>query len=141
MMKSIIFILLLIAATAAAHPQEAKGIVTKIVDGSTFEVSTLGCVRLADVVSVPASSMAGLKAREFTRDSIANTQVFLDIDNQTGQDKDGCWMCIVYKAYPNGTPNMNANFNQMYVNAGYGRISDNPETEFNPANWSSPKGS
>lgn len=141
MMKSIIVILLLIAATAAAHPQEAKGIVTKILDGSTFEVNTLGCVRLADVASVPASSMAGLKAREFTRDSIANTQVFLDIDNQTGQDKDGCWMCIVYKAYPNGTPNMNANFNQMYVNAGYGRISDNPETEFNPANWSSPKGS
>jgi endonuclease YncB( thermonuclease family) len=141
MMKSIIFILLLIAATAAAHPQEAKGIVTKILDGSTFEVSTLGCVRLADVASVPANSMAGLKAREFTRDSIANIQVFLDIDNQTGQDKDGCWMCVVYKAYPNGTPNMNANFNQMYVNAGYGRISDNPDTEFNPANWSNPKGS
>jgi endonuclease YncB( thermonuclease family) len=141
MMKSIIFILLLIAATAAAHPQEAKGIVTKILDGSTFEVSTLGCVRLADVASVPANSMAGLKAREFTRDSIANIQVFLDIDNQTGQDKDGCWMCVVYKAYPNGTPNMNANFNQMYVNAGYGRISDNPDTEFNPDNWSSPKGS
>jgi endonuclease YncB( thermonuclease family) len=136
MIKSVILILFLLAMAATAHPQEAKGIVTKILDGSTFEVGTLGCVRLADIVSVPASSMSGLKAREFTRDTIANTQVFLDIDNQTGQDKDGCWMCVVYKAYPNGTPNMNANFNQMYVNAGYGRISDNPDTEFDPANWS-----
>jgi endonuclease YncB( thermonuclease family) len=129
-------ILFLLTAVAAADPEEAKGIVTKILDGSTFEVNTLGCVRLADISSVSANSMTGLKAREFTRDSIANTQVFLDIDNQTGQDKDGCWMCVVYKAFPNSTPNMNANFNLMYLNAGYGRISDNPDTEFNPQNWS-----
>ncbi len=136
MMKSVILMLFLLTAAATAHPQEASGIVTKVVDGYTFEVSTLGCVRLADVASVPDNSRAGLKAREFTRDSLANTQVFLDIDNQTGRDKDGCWMCVVYKAFPNGTPNLNANFNQMYVNAGYGRKSNNPDTEFNPANWS-----
>lgn len=136
MMKSVVIVLFLTAIAVSAHPQEAKGIVTKIIDGNTFEVNSLGCVRLADVMSAPANSMAGLKAREFTRDTIGNTQVFLDIDNQTGQDKDGCWMCVVYRAYPNGTPNLNANFNQMYVNAGYGRISDNPDTEFNPANWS-----
>lgn len=137
MMRSVALVLFLIAVAASAHPQEAKGIVTEIIDGNTFEVNTLGRVRLADVASVPADSRAGLKAREFTRDTIANTQVFLDIDNQTGRDKDGCWMCVVYRAYSNGTPNLNANFNQMYVNAGYGRISDNPDTEFNPANWSS----
>lgn len=141
MIKYAIFILFLIAIAASAHPEEAKGIVTKIIDGNTFEVNSLGCVRLADVASVPANSMAGLRAREFTRDTIGNTQVFLDIDNQTGQDRDGCWMCVVYRAYPNGTPNLNTNFNQMYVNAGYGRISDNPDTEFNPANWSSKSGS
>ncbi len=109
---------------------------TKILDGSTFEVNTIGCVRLADVSSVSPASLAGLNAREFTRDSIANTQVFLDIDNQTGRDHSGCWPCVVYKAYPNGTPNLNANFNLMYVNAGYGRISDDPDTEFDPGNWS-----
>lgn len=136
MKRYAVLILLLLTAAAAANPQEAMGIVTKILDGSAFEVNTLGCVRLADIASVSANSMAGLKAREFTRDSIANTQVFLDIDNQTGLDKEGCWMCVVYKAFPNGTPNLNANFNLMYVNAGYGRISDNPDTEFNPNNWS-----
>ncbi len=45
-------------------------------------------------------------------------------------------MCVVYKAYPNGTPNLNANFNQMYVNAGYVRINNNPDKEFDPANRS-----
>lgn len=137
MMKSVILILFLLSAAATAHPQEAKGIITKIVDGATFEVNTIGCVRLADIVSVPANSMGGIRAREFSRDTIGNTPVFLDIDNQTGKDKDGCWMCVVYRAFPNGTPNLNANFNQVYVNAGYGRISDNPDTEFNPTNWSS----
>ncbi len=139
-MKYVILSLFLLAVAATAHPQEAKGIITKIIDGATFETNTLGCIRLADIVSVPASSIGGLRAREFSRDTIANTQVFLDIDNQTGQDKDGCWMCVVYKAYPNGTPNLNANFNQMYVNAGYGMISNDPNTEFNPANWSSSSG-
>ncbi len=141
MIKSVILILFVLATAAAAHPQEAKGIVTKILDGATFEVNTMGCVSLADIVSAPANSVGGIRAREFSRDTIANTMVFLDIDNQTGQDKDGCWMCVVYKAYPNGTPNLNANFNQMYVNAGYGMISNNPATEFNPANWSSSSGS
>jgi len=140
MMKYIILILFVLTAAATAHPQEAKGIVTKIIDGATFEVNTMGCVRLADIVSASANTLGGIRAREFSRDTIANTMVFLDIDNQTGQDKDGCWMCVIYKPYPNGTPNLNANFNQMYANAGYGMIINNPSTEFNPANWSSSSG-
>jgi hypothetical protein len=69
MKKTIVFITLIIMASlASCHPEEAKGVVTRITDGATFEVSEFGCVRLADVMSAPSSSMAGISAREFTRD-------------------------------------------------------------------------
>jgi hypothetical protein len=95
----------------------------------------LGCIRLADVMSVNANSQAGLDAREFTRDNLMGTQVFLDIDNKTGRDKSGCLMCVVYRANANGTANLKKNFNKMYVDAGYGMPNDDPLTEFDPGRW------
>lgn len=135
MMKMAMIVLFLLTLTASCYPEEAAGAVTRIIDGVTFEVSSLGCVRLADVVSVNANSQAGLNAREFTRDNLMGTQVFLDIDNQTGQDNGGCWMCVVYKANANGTANLKKNFNKMYADAGYGMARDDPRTEFDPMSW------
>jgi endonuclease YncB( thermonuclease family) len=135
MMKVAMIILLLLTAFASAHPEEAVGVVTRITDGTTFEVSDLGCVRLADVASVAPNSQIGLDAREFTRDSLMGTQVFLDIDNKTGQDKGGCWMCVVYKARANGTIDLAKNFNKMYVDARYGMARDDLQTEFDPMDW------
>ncbi|VVB71996.1 Uncharacterised protein [uncultured archaeon] len=135
MKKMVIIILFMITLTSSSHPEEAVGSVTRIMDGTTFEVSDLGCVRLADVVSDNANTLFGVKAREFTRDNLMGTQVFLDIDNKTGQDKSGCWLCVVYKANANGTANQKKNFNKMFVDAGYGFIRDDPATEFDPAKW------
>lgn len=129
-------ILFLLTMNACSHPEEAKGVVTRVIDGATFEVDDLGCVRLADIVSMPAFSQFGLNAREFTRDNLMGTQVFLDIDDKTGKDEGGCWMCLVYKANSNGTPNKFACFNKLYAESGYGMIKDDPRTEFNPVNWS-----
>lgn len=126
-----IAILFLLTLTASSHPEEAVGVVTRIIDGTTFEVSSLGCVRLADVMSVNANSQAGLDAREFTRDNLMGTQVFLDIDNKSGQDKGGCWMCVVYRA----NDNVKENFNKMYADAGYGMLKNDPQTEFDPMSW------
>lgn len=130
-----IIILFLIISTASSYPEETSGVVTRIIDGATFEVSSLGCVRLANVASVNPNSQAGLNAREFTRDNLMGTQVFLDIDNKTGQDTGGCWMCVAYKANANGTANLNKNYNKMYVDAGYGMQKDDPQTEFDPMSW------
>jgi len=54
---------------------------------------------------------------------------------ETGQDKGGCWMCVVYKANANGTANLKKNFNKMYVDAGYGMLKDDQQTEFDPLSW------
>jgi hypothetical protein len=134
--KTIVFItLILMVSLASCHPEEAKGVVTRITDGATFDVSELGCVRLADVMSAPSSSLAGISSREFTRNNLMGTQVFLDIDNQTGQDKSGCWMCVVYKANANGTADLDKNFNKIYADAGCGMLRDDPKTEFDPMSW------
>ena len=63
MNRMAIIILFLLTLTASSHPEEAMGVVTRIIDGATFEVSELGCVRLADVMSVNANSQAGLNAK------------------------------------------------------------------------------
>jgi hypothetical protein len=137
MMKCILILLFLLVAATAAQP-EASGVVTQIFSGATFEVSGVGCVRLADVVDLPAGSFGGLEGREFTRDHLMGTQVFLDIDNQTGKDDSGCLPCLVYVAYPNGTPNLRALYNKIYTDAGYGMVKDDPKTEFHPQDWASP---
>jgi len=135
MKKMAIVALFLLTFVASSYPEEAMGVVTRIIDGTTFEVSGLGCVRLADVMSVSANSQVGLDAREFTRDNLMGTQVFLDIDNQTGRDSGGCWLCVAYRANANRTANLNKNFNKMYVDAGYGILKDDPKTEFDPMSW------
>ena len=137
MMKCILIILILLTASAAALPNEANGVVTQIFGGATFAVSGIGCVRLADVVDLPAGTLGGLNGREFTRDHLMGTQVFLDIDNRTGKDESGCLLCLVYMAYPNGTPDLHAVYNKIYTDAGYGRTRDDPTTEFNPQDWAS----
>jgi hypothetical protein len=137
-MKCILIMLVLLAPATASQPHEAKGVVTAIHGGASFEVSGMGCVRLADVVDQHAGSMGWLEGREYARDHLMSTQVFLDIDNKTAKDNDGCWLCLVYMAYPNGTPNLHALYNKMYTDAGYGEARDDPKTEFRPQDWASP---
>jgi len=137
-MRSALILLMLCAVlcpAASCHPQEARGAVTRIVDGATFYVSSVGCVRLADVWAPMANTPAALQAREYTRDNLMGAEVFLDIDNQTGMDSSGCWMCVVYMAGANGTVNLSRNFNKMFVQAGFGMLRDDPATEFDPQSW------
>jgi endonuclease YncB( thermonuclease family) len=133
---SVLSMLVLIAA-AAASPDEASGIVTQVKTGDTFMVDGVGCVRLADV-KAPETAREALYAQEYTMQTLLNTQVFLDIDNQnnqTGRDENGCLICVVYRAGQNGTPNLNANFNRMLVDAGHAQLTDDKRNEFDPAAW------
>jgi endonuclease YncB( thermonuclease family) len=131
--RLVLSMLLLIAATAAS-PDEASGIVTQVKTGDVFMVDGLGCVRLADV-KAPESAREALLSQEFTMQTLLNTQVFLDIDNQTSRDENGCLIAMVYRATINGTPNLNANFNRMIVDAGHAVVQDDKRNEFDPAGW------
>jgi endonuclease YncB( thermonuclease family) len=125
--------LVLIAATAAS-PDEDSGIVTQVKTGDVFMVNGLGCIRLADV-KAPETAREALLSQEYTMQTLLNTQVFLDIDNQTSRDENGCLICVVYRANINGTPNLNANFNRMIVDEGFAVVQDDKRNEFDPSDW------
>jgi len=114
-----IAVILAFVLSAAAFPNEASGIVTRVVDGDTFEVQGFGLVSLAGVMSPEMGTYAGSYARDFTDTHLLNTQVFLDIDESAAKKDDGSIPCVVYLSGPNGKPNLNKCFNEMIVDAGY----------------------
>ncbi|RQW80678.1 MAG: hypothetical protein EHM14_04000 [Methanothrix sp.] len=117
--------LILIAVISAfilsttASPNEASGIVTRVVDGDTFEVQGFGLVSLAGVTSPEMGTYAGSYARDFTDTHLLNTQVFLDIDESAAKRDDGSIPCLVYLSGSSGLPNLKKCFNEMIVDAGY----------------------
>ncbi len=125
--------MLILAAAAAASPDEASGIVTQVKSGDVFMVDGVGCIKLADV-KVPETAREALYAQEYTMQTLLNTQVFLDIDNQSSRDENGCLICVVYRYGQNGAPNQNLNFNRMLVDAGHAQV-DDKRNEFDPASW------
>lgn len=128
----ILLMMTLIAATAAARPDEAMGRVSSVTDGASFYVDGFGPVRLADVV-VPAMGTAnGVHSREFALENILNVQVFLDIDDNISGS--GPTPCVVYLYSPGG-PDLKRNFNKMVVEAGYGTANKEAGSEFDPSKW------
>jgi endonuclease YncB( thermonuclease family) len=127
-------LMLVLIAAASASPYEASGIVTQVKAGDVFFVDGVGCVKLADV-KVPETPREALLAQEFTMQTLLDTQVFLDIDDQGSRDGNGCLISVVYRYGQNGTPNLNANFNRMLVEAGFAVVQDDTRNEFDPTSW------
>lgn len=118
-----------------ASPDEASGIVSRVVDGDTLEVAGFGLVSLADVLSPDMGTFAGSYARDFTDIHLLNAQVFLDKDETGAGRDDGSIPCLVYLSGSSGKPNLNKSFNRMIVEAGYAVINKDPKSEFDPDKW------
>jgi endonuclease YncB( thermonuclease family) len=119
----------------SASPNEASGVVLKVVDGDTFEVQGFGRVRLADVDSPEMGTIEGVHAREFALENLLGVQVFLDLDDRTNKKSNAETSCIAYLANRNGTPNLNKNFNKMVVQSGYAVLRNDTLNEFDPSHW------
>jgi micrococcal nuclease len=135
MVFRLILLALVLTATATARPDEASGVVLKVIDGETFEVQGFGLVRLADIDCPKMDTIEGVHAREYALENLLGAQVFLDVDNDTGRSSKDATSCVAYLANPNGTPNLNENFNKMIAKAGYATIRKDTRSEFDPARW------
>lgn len=124
----VVVLLLAIVVPVLAAPDEAYGVVTNVVDGDTFDVKDFGRVRLADVDCPEKWTAEGLEAKNFTEKRLLGKVVYLDVDNKTGKDWDGRYICVVY--LEDGT-----NFNKLLVDEGYATIEDYPNNEFDPRTW------
>jgi len=71
----------------------------------------------------------GVHSREYSMERLLNVQVFLDVDNNTGND------CVVYLHGKNGNPRLVPCYNRMIVDAGYAWVSDDANNEFDPRDW------
>ena len=127
--KLLVLVLLLsLVIPALAAPDEAHGVVTNVVDGDTFDVQGFGRVRLADVDCPEKWTAEGLEAKNFTEKYLLNRVVYLDVDDKTGKDQYGRWVCVVY--LEDGT-----NFNKLLVDEGYAAVEDYSDNEFDPLTW------
>ena len=126
---------LLLPIAALAYPGEVSGVVTKVADGDTIDVQDFGTVRLADIDCPEMGTPEGSAAKAYATECLQSKKVYLDIDNKTGKDQYGRYVCVVYISKPDGSIDESKNFNRMLVDSGYACVWDFSNNEFNPADW------
>ncbi len=135
--------LLLPPLAAIAASDETYGVVTRVLDGDTFDItieksdpriaSSVERIRLADVNSPEIDTEGGLAARDFTYAVLMNKRIYLDIDDLSGNGRDpyGRLVCVAYLTGVYGGPLRAPSFNQMLVDSGHAEIDDFTDNEFN----------
>lgn len=140
-----ILILALLNITQCA-PDESYGVVSKIIDGSTFNIVIEKAepmifynterVTLADIKSPDLNTSEGLAARDLTAAVLLNRRVFLDINNMgKGRDSQGRLVCVVYLSGYYGQPILSPCYNRILVDSGLAQVNDSKDNEFNPVDW------
>jgi len=116
-----------------APTTEVSGVVTKVVDGDTFDVEGFSRVRLADVDAPEMDTPEGKAAKFFAETLLLGETVQLNVDDLGGKDRYGRWVCVAYVEDPEtGTL---INFNSMLVTSGYAVVKDFKDNEFDPRGW------
>ncbi len=133
--QAVVFILLIVLAIhLRAAPDEFCGVVTKVVDGDTFDIDGLGRVRLADVDCPELDTPEGRSAANYTISWLFGRVVCLDLDDRKGKDEYGRWIAVVY-LFSNGSSSPDLIFNKMIVDSGHAIVRDFMDNEFSPADW------
>ena len=108
-------------------------VVSRVIDGDTFDVTSGDRIRLADV-DAPEHYEGGYnESKNFLTELVLNKTVYLDIDDINGTDKYGRLVCVVY-ADTNSAYVMNVN-KALLVN-GHAVIWNFTNNEFDPYTWS-----
>lgn len=143
--STVILILALLNITLCA-PDESYGVVSKVIDGSTFNIVIEKAepmiiynterVILADIKSPDLNTSEGLAARDLTAAVLLNRRVFLDINNiGKGRDSQGRLVCVVYLSGYYGQPILSPCYNRILVDSGLAQVNNSKDNEFNPVDW------
>lgn len=137
--------ILLLHDVALAAVDETYGVVNKVVDGDTFDVTiqkadprivnSVERIRVADVNSPEMDTAAGPSAKDFTFAVLMNKRVYLDIDDVAVRDDYGRLVCVVYLAGAYGQPLTTPCFNRMLVDSGHAVLDNFTNNEFDPRDW------
>jgi len=110
---------------------DATTVVSKVIDGDTFDTTSEGRIRLADVDTPEKGESGYYEAKNFLTSLLYNKQVYLDIDDVYETDKYGRLVCVVYVSH--NTTHFK-NINKALLVEGYAVIW-NFNNEFNPSTW------
>lgn len=106
------------------------GIVSNVIDGDTFDLSSGKRIRLADIDAPEIYETGYTSSKNKLISIILDKTVYLDVDDIYQKDIYGRWVCVVYISW--GTSYLNVNY--ALVSDGYAVI-DDYENEFNPLDW------
>jgi endonuclease YncB( thermonuclease family) len=116
---------------AFAWENDATSTTDRVIDGDTFDTTTEGRIRLADV-DAPEHGESGYYYAKNMLDEYVNGQtVYLDIDDVHRTGPYGRLICVVYVNH-NSTHLMNVNEALLLEGA---VVIDNYNNEFNPYSW------
>jgi endonuclease YncB( thermonuclease family) len=110
---------------------DATAVVSSVIDGDTFDTSSEGRIRLADIDAPEYWESGYDDAKDFLVSLIDDKTVYLDIDDVYWTDKYGRLVCVVYVEY-NSTHAENVN--KVLLVEGHATIWDF-HNEFAPATW------
>lgn len=110
---------------------DAQGTVTYIVDGDTYDMNSVGRVRLADIDCPDHGEAGWQEAGDYLSSLIYNKLAYVDIDDVYGTDIYGRTVAVVYVRY-NSTHLLNVNKNLLVQE--FATIW-NFDNEFNPYTW------
>ncbi|MCK4885507.1 thermonuclease family protein [Candidatus Bathyarchaeota archaeon] len=111
---------------------DTSTVVSLVIDGDTFETTSEGTVRLADIDAPEYYQYDYQASRDFLISLIYGKTVYLDIDDLYRTGTYGRLICVAYVNY-NSTHYLNVN--KALLVEGYADIS-NYNDEFSPYSWS-----
>ncbi len=122
MIKRMLLVAFLLAFAASARPDDATGVVCRVIDGDTFEVQNFGLVTLSGVNSPEIGTMDGVHARAYTLENLMGVEVLLKFDPESNRDALGAIPCVVFLEESKGKTIVDKNFNEMIVKAGFAKV-------------------
>lgn len=120
------------SAAVSAGEFDKVAVVSKVIDGDTFDLNTGERIRLADI-NAPENGTAGYQeAKDYVIATVEGKTVYLDIDDVYGTDTDGNrFVAVVYFSY-NSTHYQN--LNKTLLDNNYAVLWDH-DNEFSPDDW------
>jgi endonuclease YncB( thermonuclease family) len=108
-------------------------VVTRVIDGDTFDIDSGDRIRFADVNTPESGEVGYQEAKDYVAGLVEGKTVYLDIDDKYTTDTTGTRLvAVIYLGY-NSTHYMN--LNKALLQNHYATIWDH-DNEFNPSNWS-----
>lgn len=110
---------------------DATAVVSSVTDGDTFETTSEGTIRLADVDAPEIYEVGYRESKDYLFSLISGKTVYLDIDDLYRTGGFGRLICVVYVSY-NSSHYLNVN--KALIEGNYANAI-NFDNEFNSYSW------